>query len=252
MKILEGSRHNFSKGTLLFGNDIKIEKESGEIVIEQPKYGETLSDLHLTEFFAILNSDLKSFEDFRKFLKFKYETRAELIYGLTLWSDFGIILQTYFSKYVKNISFEKNSILINNEKIKKQDLEDIGDIILTSMGYKGFKKQEKLNKTKPKSKNKRIQELLEKEQKVKEKLESAKKNKSTKGGEDMAEFEDYFIGLSYEFGIKLKEIYEMTGFALGWHISFLHKIDVHKVQQLQFGNGVVGKKNNKYQYFVDK
>lgn len=257
MKILDNTRHNFKKGTLLFGNDIIVKDEEREIRITQPKYGETFESPDFNDFFAVLVSEVKNFENFRKHFKFSFKNRADLIYGLTLWSDLSWLLQSYFSRYIHGITFLKNKILINENKLTKEDLLGIVEILLVSIGYKSynFKGNAVEEKEEKQPKNERIKKLLEKEKEVQEKLKAAKQQKSTESGGLKSDFEDYFIGLIYEFGLSLEDIYNMTGFALGWHMSYMHKVDIHKLEQIQFGNGTVGGKKGskpKYNYFVDK
>lgn len=252
IKLLQELDNNFLEETLLCGNKIVVNSQNRDIYIKIPTYRETMLHYNFNTFSALLNADYEKFANVKKDFNFTFKNRATLLKGLVLWSYFKDTLQYYFKEYVDDIEFDDINAKIKGVEVKPQEFELIADIILVGLGVKAYdfsssEEEVKDKKEAKPQKNKRIEQLLNKEKEIQEKLKAAKRKKAENSGERIT-IERYIMAVMYFFGMSKKELFDCNPYTLFWYFKYVDLVDIHQVNQTAAGNGLLSDKKGKVKF----
>lgn len=206
-----------------------------------PTINDILTELDLRTFLTVLSLTPEKIKEFKLNVSFDMSSPGKIIQGFMGFSDYRLILQKYFLKYIINSTVKENAIFVNDEKVLSNELEYISDVIQMSLNQKTF-----VEDPVPKSEleDPVLGKILKAQQQAEDKLKKAKakKAKSTKG----YSIEEIMLSISYEFGITITELLNKTYFSLTWYFGFVPKVDAHKLNQLILSSGMSKKKNYSY------
>lgn len=250
MTDLTNYNHNLTEEALLINLPIYVESQERDIKIKIPTYRETLEHYDFNIFLSILSVEYKKLAQYKKELSFTFENRAELIRGLALWSAYKEVLQHYMKKYIEGIEFQKFKAEIDGVKVTSEEFELIADILLIGLAIKSYdfgdNGSDEEDKSEQEVKNERIRQMLQKEKEVKQKVLAAKKKKAKNSGQKVT-MERYIMSTIYTFGVSLQDLYNSNPYTVFWYFRNVQLIDIHKVNQIAAGNGLLSeKKGSKY------
>lgn len=254
MQSLKEFRHNFTEEALIAGTNIIVESQDRDIIITIPTYKESLSHYDFNTFVAILNAKYDYFAKFKDEMNFKFVDRKSLLRGLILWSYFKQIVQNYLKKYIKDIEFEEIKATIKGVKITAEEYELIADILLVGLAIQSYDfekeqsdQKEKEDEVEKQPKSEKIRQLLNKEKEVQNKLKAAKKKKAKNSGTKVT-MERYIMATIYQFGISRTELFNSNPYTVFWYFKYVDILDIHQVNQIAAGNGLLSDKRGKSKY----
>jgi hypothetical protein len=250
MMDLTNYNHNLTEEALLVNLPIFIESQERDIKIRIPTYRDTLEHYNFNIFLSILSVEYKKLAQYKKELPFAFKNRAELIRGLALWSAYKEIIQHYMEKYIEGIQFHKLKAEIDEVKLTSEEFELIADILLIGLAVRSYdfgdNGSDKEDNSEQETKNEKIRQMLQKEKEAKQKVLAAKQKEAKNSGNKVT-MEKYIMSTIYTFGVSLQELYNSNPYTIFWYFRNVQLIDIHKVNQIAAGNGLLSdKKGSKY------
>ena len=240
-------KDNFTENHLLFSEPVHftIYENEKDIVplwdfyLRPPTFGTFYFNDNFKSFVGLINAPISSLqEQFSMILGFK--SHYQLLEGLI------IIKNKQTNRYLDmvcegisclGINFEikgdsYRQMYINDNLIDEKIFERIRAIILISLA---LKKQDDF-----------IDDPIMRE--MQEKINRIKNNNKAVKGANNGNFHDAFIILTYEFGYKPVEIYNMTQYAINLILGYTNKSIRYKLSLIAAGNG----NTKKVKFITDK
>lgn len=240
-------KDNFTETHLLFAEpvhfiiyeDDKYTIPAWDFYLKVPTCGMFYFNDDLRNFIGLINAPISSLQEQFIFVK-NFKSHYELLDGL-------ILLQNPLTnKYLDNtcaaisslgIKFEIKGegwrkMYINDHLINEDIFERIRAIILIAIA---LKKQSDF-----------IDDPIMRE--MQEKINRIKNNNKAVKNTDSGNFNDAFMILTYEFGYKPKEIYDMTQYAINLILGYTNKSIRYKLSLIAAGNG----NTKKVKFITDK
>ena len=240
-------KDNFTETHLLFAEPVHFIIYSDDdnklplwdFYLEVPTFGKFYFNDNFRNFVGLINAPISNLQQQFSIIQ-GFKTHYQLLEGLIL------IQNKYTNRYLDNmceaisllgVKFELKGngykqMCINDHAIDEKLFERICAIILISLALK--KQSDFVDDPK-------MREMQEKINRIKN------NNKAIKGA-DGGNFHDAFMILTYEFGYKPTEIYNMTQYAINLILGYTNKSINYKLSLIAAGNG----NTKKVRFITDK
>lgn len=240
-------KDNFTETHLLFAEPVHFtvyenEKDSvplWEFYLNVPTFGHFYFNDNFRSFVGLINAPISNLQQQFPIVQ-GFKTHYELLDGLILMQN------KYTNRYLDIVCLAISSLgvnfeikgegwrqmYINNNVISAKLFERICAIILISLA---LKKQSDF-----------IDDPVMRE--MQEKINRIKQNNKAIKGADNGNFHDAFMILTYEFGYKPTEIYNMTQYAINLILGYTNKSIRYKLSLIAAGNG----NTKKVKFITDK
>ena len=239
-------KDNFTELHLLFNSPVHftlLEDDNYTIIdefdLQLPTFGIFYFDTNFRNYVGLINSPITDLQEKFVFIK-GFKTCYQLIDGLLILKQ--ATLRQYIDSTIKamnrlgiNVTIQNigyDQLYINGHKMTEALFERISAIVLMATALK--KQSDFLD-------DPAMREMQEKINRIKN------NNKPLKSG-DGGNFKDAFIVLTYEFGYKPNEIYNMTQYAINFIMSYTGKSIRYKTTLIAAGNG----NTKKVKFITDK
>lgn len=224
--------------------NLPIEFKVGErraIKFTCPTIYDLFSELDIRIFTTVISLTADKLKEMKLQVPFDTSDSGKIIQGFMGFSDYSLIMQKYFSKYIVGATVIDNGLYVDNEKIMSYELKYIAEVMQIALGQKTFEEKQE---TEAVEADPIMSKILEAQRSAEEKLRKAKAKKA-KNGKGYS-VEEIMLAVSYEFGHNVKDLLNKTYFSLIWYFGFVSKVDAHKLNQLILSSGMSKKKNYSY------
>lgn len=239
-------KDNFTELHLLFSEPVHFTlfEDDGYTIIDEfdlhvPTFGLFYFDVNFRNFVGLINTPISDLQEKFPFVV-GFKSCYQLLDGLLILKQKN--LRQYIDNIIKslnrlgiNVSIsgdDYEQIYLNGHKLTEQLFERICAIVLMALALK--KESDFLD-------DPVMREMQEKINRIKN------NNKPLKSG-DSGNFKDVFMILTYEFGYKPNEIYNMTQYAINFITSYTGKSIRYKTTLIAAGNG----NTKKVKFITDK
>ena len=240
-------KDNFTETHLLFAEPVHFtiyesEKDiipSWEFYLQVPTFGHFYFNDNFRNFVGLINAPISNLQQQFAIIQ-GFKTHYELLDGLILMQNkhtnrYLDMVCTAISSLGINFEIKGEGwrkMYINDNLINDKIFERICAIILISLA---LKKQSDF-----------IDDPVMRE--MQEKINRIKQNNKAIKGADNGNFHDAFMILTYEFGYKPTEIYNMTQYAINLILGYTNKSIRYKLSLIAAGNG----NTKKVKFITDK
>lgn len=241
-------KSTFEKNSLI--NHLPVEfklQDRRNIKFTYPTVEDLLTDLDLQLFLTLISLTKEKLQETKIPINFPTENRGQIISNFIAFSDYGLILKKYFSKYVENVEVKEDGLYINDLKLNSEEYNYIAWIMLISCGAEQVADEDIAPVKKVEKLTPEMEAILAKQKEAEEKLRRIKQKKAKNSGFTI---EQVMLAITYEFGIPMKDLIKLNYYSLFWYFSFVGKVDSHKLNQLIISSGFSKKKD--YSYWLNK